>query len=283
LFNLVRHFDYNQQTRTNISKQISPETSVEAVVKTQSALNLCVIESLYSAAQKTYQDIADLTKSQSEDAVNALLLPKHKYLPHASSVSLGALNDRDLVNTLFGEIAGGPAGCQIRKMLGSNEVICDFDQAWIRRQYAPHLYPPKHAPHGWHQDGALGFDFLDSKRCKQEPEALLPTVTCWIALNNCGLDAPGLEFVLQPIEELLLPNELAHNTIDVRYPADAFWQPQMDAGDAMIFQGGTLHRTHVLKRMQNNRTSVELRFVSKHSIPQRLSGDYFIPLPKGYD
>jgi hypothetical protein len=253
------------------------------VVKTQNALNLCVIESLYSAAQITYQDIAAFTESQSEDAMNAVLPSTLKYLPHASSVSLGAINDNELINTLFDEIAAGPAGCQIRKMLGGNEVMCDFDQAWIRRQYAPHLYPPKHAPHGWHQDGALGFDFLDSKRCKQEPEALLSTVTCWIALNNCGRDAPGLEFVLQPIEELLLPNELVHDTIDERYSAEVFWQPQMDAGDAMIFQGGTLHRTHVVEQMQNNRTSVELRFVNKHNIPQRLSGDCFVPLPKGVD
>jgi len=267
----------------NISKLLCPGTSTEAVVLTHKALNLCVIESLYCAAQKIYQDIAAITATQSADAVNALLPPEQKYLPHASSVSLSAVNDRVLIKALLREIALGPAGCQIRKMLGSSEVSCDFDQAWIRRQYAPHLYPPKHAPHGWHQDGALHFDFLEVKDTNQEPESLLPTVTCWIALNNCGRDAPGLEFVLQPIEELLLPNELTHHTINNRYPADSFWQPQMDAGDAVIFQGSTLHRTHVISEMQMNRTSVELRFVGKNNIPQRLSGDCFIPLTNRVD
>lgn len=263
----------------NISEQISPETSVEAVVLTHNALHLCVIESLYSAAQKTYQDIAAMMATQSVDAVVGSLLPTHKYLPYASSVSLSSINDRALVDALLSEIAGGPAGGQIRKMLGSHEVICDFDQAWIRRQYAPHLYPPKHAPHGWHQDGALGFDFLGTDITKQGSDALLPTVTCWIALTNCGLHAPGLEFVSQSIEELLFPDALTHNRISSRFRSNLFYKPQMSAGDAVIFQGGTLHRTHVTQDMQENRSSVELRFVGKNNIPSRLLGDCFIPLP----
>lgn len=251
----------------------------DTVVLNRKAICPEMTSCLYSAAQKTYLNIAKIIKNQSVEVVNALL-PKQKYLPQASSVSLGVINDMPLVNTLLKEIALGPAGYQIRKILGSDEVICDFDQAWIRRQYAPHLYPPMHAAHGWHQDGALGFDFLEPKVSNREPEELLATVTCWIALNPCGLDAPGLEFVLQPIAELLHPIDLTPDTINRRFPADAFWQPQMDLGDALIFQGGTLHRTHVLEAMQHNRTSVELRFVSKHNIPQRLSGDCFIPLPK---
>ncbi|WP_293746145.1 phytanoyl-CoA dioxygenase family protein [uncultured Paraglaciecola sp.] len=264
-----------------ISTHVYPEKSLEAVVITPKALSLCVTETLYSAAQETYQDIAAMTQTQSVDAVVASLLPAQKYLPHASSMNLGAINNRALVETLLAEIAGGPAGYQIRKMLGSNQVLCDFDQAWIRRQYAPHLYPTNHAPHGWHQDGALGFDFLATNNKQLDPEGLLPTVTCWIALTKCGVDAPGLEFVSQTVDALLLPEELTSHSINSRFSVDSFYTPQMDAGDALIFQGGTLHRTHVVKIMQTNRTSVELRFVAKHNIPQRLSGDYFIPMPNG--
>jgi ectoine hydroxylase-related dioxygenase (phytanoyl-CoA dioxygenase family) len=261
----------------NIPINVSSKALVAAVVMARKALSLGVTKSLYSAAQKTYQDIAALLASQCTDSQS--LFSTHKYLPHASSVSLSAINNRALVQTLLSEIARGSGGSHIRKMLGSNEVICDFDQAWIRRQYAPHLYPAKHAPHGWHQDGALGFNFLSTSSDKQDAETLLPTVTCWIALTPCGVDAPGLEFVSKSVEQLLLPNELTHNIISSRFGENSFYKPQMDAGDAVIFQGGTLHRTHVVNAMQANRTSVELRFVGKHNIPQRLSGDYFIPLP----
>jgi hypothetical protein len=267
----------------SISRHVCPEKSVEAVVITPKALSLCVTEMLFSAAQETYQNIAVMTQTQSVDAVVASLLPAQKYLPHASSVNLGAINNRALVETLLAEIAEGPAGYQIRKMLGCNQVLCDFDQAWIRRQYAPHLYPNNHASHGWHQDGALGFDFLETNNKQQESEGLLPTVTCWIALTKCGVDAPGLEFVSQTIEALLLPEELMNNTIKSRFSVDSFYKPQMDAGDALIFQGGTLHRTHVINAMQTNRTSVELRFVDKHNIPQRFSGDDFIALPNAVE
>lgn len=266
-----------------ISTHVCPEKSLEAVVIITKTLSLCVTETLYSAAQETYQYIAAMSQTQSVNAVVAKLLPANKYLPHASSVNLGAINNRALVEALLNDIAQGPAGCQIRKMLGSNEVVCDYDQAWIRRQYAPHLYPANHAPHGWHQDGALGFDFFATNNKQQDPVGLLPTVTCWIALTKCGVDAPGLEFVSQTLDALLLPEELTSQNINSRYSPDSFWQPQLDTGDALIFQGGTLHRTHVVKAMQTNRTSVELRFVGKHNIPQRLSGDDFIALPNAVE
>jgi len=224
-----------------------------------------------------------LIATQCTDFVVASLAPAYKYLPHTSSVSLSAIDDRALLDALLGEIGRGSAGCHVRRMFGSHKVLCDLDQAWIRRQYALHLYPPEHAPHVWHQDGALGFDFLAQGNAELESEALLPTVTCWIALSLCGVDAPGLEFVSQPIEELLLPVELTDKKISGRFSEDSFWKPQMEAGDAIVFRGGTLHRTHVTKQMQANRTSVELLFVAKDNIPQRLSGDCFVSLPQAVD
>lgn len=259
------------------------EEPIEAVVLARKALSSRMTESLHCAAQQVYQNIAALMATQCTDAVEICLSPAYKYLPHASSVSLIAIEDKALIDTLLEEIARSSTGSFVRRMLGSNEVLCDLDQAWLRRQYAPHLYPLKHAPHGWHQDGALGFDFLKPENEELDPEALLPTVTCWIALTACGVDAPGLEFVSQTVETLLLPDELAHNTISSRFSADSFFKPQMQAGDAVVFSGGTLHRTHVMQEMQTNRTSVELRFVVKDNIPQRLSGDCFVPLPQAGD
>ncbi|GAC19953.1 phytanoyl-CoA dioxygenase family protein [Paraglaciecola arctica] len=271
----------------NISEHVTSETLVEtpiaAIELARKALTSGMTGSLFAAAQNTYQDIAAFMVSQYTDTVAAPLPQEYKYLPHASSVSLGAIDDKALVDVLLAEIGRGTAGCFVRKMLGSNEVLCDLDQAWIRRQYALHLYPLKHAAHGWHQDGALGFDFLKAASALKEPEALLPTVTCWIALTECGVDAPGLEFVSQDIRSLLLPEELTDNNIFNRFSADSFFKPQMEAGDAVIFSGASLHRTHVLKEMQSNRTSVELRFVAKDNIPQRLLGDCFVALPRAVD
>ncbi|MBU3005755.1 phytanoyl-CoA dioxygenase family protein [Paraglaciecola arctica] len=261
----------------NKSRLVCP--AANAVSITRHAISVDVTTSLNCAAQRCYQNIMLLMETQSVDATAASLPQTQKFLPHASSFSLHSLNDQALVIHLLKEIAQGPAASEIRKMLGRHQVSCDYDQAWIRRQYAPHLYPPEHAPHGWHQDGALGFDFLASKDIEQEASPLLPTVTCWIALTRCGVDAPGLEFVTETIDELLVPNELSHKSILNRYSSGSLWQPQMQAGDAVIFKGGTLHRTHVVEQMRANRTSVELRFVATHKIPTRLIGDCFIALP----
>lgn len=252
---------------------------LEAAVLAQKTLSSGMTESLHIAANNIYHTIAGLMAAECTDADKIDLSAVYKYLPHASSISLAALEDKTLIHSLLSEVSQGAIGCFVRKMLQSDEVLCDLDQAWIRRQYAPHLYPMQHAPHGWHQDGALGFDFLKEGIAKSDTEALLPTVTCWIALTECGVNAPGLEFVCQIIKTLLLPGELTNNRIDSCFSANLFWKPQMAAGDALVFLGGTLHRTHVLKQMQSNRTSVELRFVAKDNIPQRLANDYFVPLP----
>jgi hypothetical protein len=264
----------------NISENAAFETPIEAAVLARKALSSGMTGSLLSAAHNIYQDIAALMATPCTDAAGTCLSLPYKYLPHASSVSLDAVEDKALLDALLAEIGRGSAGYFVRRMLGSDQVLCNLDQAWLRRQYAPHLYPVKHAPHGWHQDGALGFDFVTPGSAELDPEALLPTVTCWIALTWCGVDAPGLEFVSQTVAALLLPEGLTHTTISSRFSADLFWKPQMQAGDAVVFSGATLHRTHVSQQMQRNRTSVELRFVAKHRIPQRLSGDCFVPLPQ---
>ncbi|MCB9527989.1 MAG: hypothetical protein H6701_06250 [Myxococcales bacterium] len=67
------------------------------------------------------------------------------------------------------------------------------DQAWLRRQLPPARAPRHHAPHRWHQDGALGFDFLGGD--PESPDALLPMITAWVPLVPCGRDAPGLRYV----------------------------------------------------------------------------------------
>src|SRR5215467_276285 len=104
------------------------------------------------------------------------------------------------------------------------------ERSWERRQYAPGHYPPLHAPHGWHQDGALGFDFGAWGAHPPPQDALLPMLTCWFPLGSCGSHAPGLEFVLQRQPNLLPVSDLTEAVLRRRFPAEAFWRPVMEAG-----------------------------------------------------
>ena len=134
-----------------------------------------------------------------------------------------------------------------------------------------------HWPHAWHQDGALGFDFLDGAL---DPGAALPLrmLTCWIALTACGDDAPGLELRRHPFETLLGLAELRDGGAGLRPGDEARWAPSMRPGDALLFGGGVLHRTHVEPAMGSDRTSLELRLFDAARIPPQLRDDRFIPV-----
>src|SRR6202140_4223876 len=47
-------------------------------------------------------------------------------------------------------MSGNELSALCERELGA-PVVCDGDQCWVRRQYAPGNYPPLHAPHSWHQ------------------------------------------------------------------------------------------------------------------------------------
>jgi len=163
------------------------------------------------------------------------------------------------------------------KALGG-AIACDMDQSWVRRQYAPGNYPPLHAPHGWHQDGALRFDFFAHSGLPYPADAVLEMITCWIPLTPCGVEAPGLELVTRRAESLLAPAELTADRVRGCFATEEFWRPAMKPGDALLFHGSVLHRTHVTPAMTKDRTSIELRFFAADNLPARLKGDRFIRL-----
>jgi hypothetical protein len=210
------------------------------------------------------------------------LIPSGKgFVPTSSSLPVGAvLSELDLRN-LAAQVLGTPAGQWIRDELGPR-IVLDLDQVWIRRQYAPARYPKWHAPHSWHQDGALGFDFLAPLPSKLALPRLLEMVTCWIALGACGLDAPGLEFVTRRLDDLLQPAELLDQRLRSQFHPHEFWRPVLEAGDVLCFRGDVLHRTHVTPAMKADRTSIEIRFFPADRIPERLRFDRFIPIESAY-
>ena len=102
-------------------------------------------------------------------------------------------------------------------------------------------------------------------------------ITSWITLDSCGVDAPGLEFVTRSLHRLLKPAELVDDSVRATFSASEFWQPSLAPGDALLFAGDILHRTHVSSSMTSDRTSLELRFFPDR-IPERLKDHRFVRL-----
>jgi hypothetical protein len=200
-----------------------------------------------------------------------------KFVPTASSFTIGAVIGEADFHTIEGAVSSGETSRWLTGQLGDT-IICNQNHSWVRRQYAPHRYPPLHAPHGWHQDGALGFDFLSHPDGDYPLNALLQMVTCWITLDPCGVEAPGLELMTEKLARLLPPAELSHGCIRERFPAEQFWRPAMQPGDALLFSGDILHRTHVIPAMTRDRTSIELRFFPARQVPDRLDTSLYRPV-----
>lgn len=91
------------------------------------------------------------------------------------------------------------------------------------------------------------------------------TINCWVALDDCGVDAPGLEVFPQRIDDLLPAGEpgavtgweVAESAAYARMGADKAWFPTFKAGDAFLFDHLHLHRTHLTPAMTRNRFAAE--------------------------
>ena len=209
--------------------------------------------------------------------------PGGDFNAHSSSLRVAAVVGLD-VAAIVQSVVAGAVGALCHAQLG-DALACDIDRCWVRRQYAPCRYPPGHAPHSWHQDGALGFDFLDASSSATTRPALLSMLTCWIAVTPCGVEAAGLEFIDREYDSLLPLSALADDAVRARHHEREFARPLLQAGDALVFDGGMLHHTHVRSDMPLDRTSLELRFFAAGSIPARLRHGRFLhltPIPETY-
>jgi hypothetical protein len=94
----------------------------------------------------------------------------------------------------------------------------------------------------------------------------------WIPLVACGRDAPGLEIVagsdsrpLDPADPLAAGlverARLDEASVLAAFPAEALWRPVLSPGDALVFSGETIHRTHIAPGMKRPRASIDLRLV----------------------
>jgi hypothetical protein len=121
---------------------------------------------------------------------------------------------------------------------------------------------PLTASTDWHQDGA----FLGRG---------IRALNIWIALSDCGVDAPGLD---------LLPRRLDHivetgtggayfdwavgPAVAERLASDApIARPEFKAGDAVMFDDMCLHRTAIEPTMTRRRYAIESWFFAPTSYP----------------
>lgn len=125
---------------------------------------------------------------------------------------------------------------------------------------------PPTSSSGWHQDGA----FLG-------PE--IRTVNCWIALTDCGEEAPGLDIYPRRLDAVLsetgahdadydwsagdsVVDELARRTAPIV-------SPRFKAGDAMFFDQLCLHRTGVRPGMTKDRLAIESWLFAGSTFPMK--------------
>jgi hypothetical protein len=259
-----------------MARQIPDYLLHDGIILCKSILGPEHVTKWKSASDGRYENLEIERRNGDSANVASIAGTRERFVPTASSFTIGALRSETNVVELLNSVATGPAGVWIRNILGWR-LLCNLDQSWVRRQYAPSRYPPLHAPHGWHQDGALKFDFQSHPDGEVPHNAVLNMVTCWIPLDSCGVDAPGLELITERLGALLSPHQLQTEFLQTRFTHKRFWQPTLGPGDALLFRGDILHRTHVMPEMTNNRTSIELRVFSAASIPERLQTDRFIP------
>ena len=131
-------------------------------------------------------------------------------------------------------------------------------------------------PGGWHQDGS----FMGRTRA----------LNVWIALSDCGVDAPGLDIVPRRIDDLLdtggegsgaehleRPDDdsvspktvlVAPQTAEAAAGELGVLRPPLRAGDVMLFDDRFLHRTGSEQTMPNPRFAIESWFFGASGFPR---------------
>ena len=107
-------------------------------------------------------------------------------------------------------------------------------------------------PTVWHQE------------CETVPEH---TLIAWVALSDCGVDAPGLSVVLKQLghrHPIFMPDDVRMTKAKDELLAENGWPvitPGFKAGDAVFLNRYTIHRTHITPEMTKRRLAYKVTAV----------------------
>ncbi len=123
---------------------------------------------------------------------------------------------------------------------------------------------PADTNYGWHQDGAfLGKD--------------IRSLNVWLALSDCGIDAPALDLVARRMEEIVPTGvdgaifnwSVSETTVERFRHGAPIVRPVFAPGDAILFDQMNLHSTGVSPGMTKNRLAIESWFFAPSTYPMK--------------
>ena len=100
-------------------------------------------------------------------------------------------------------------------------------------------------------------------------------INLWVALSDCGEDAPGLEIVPWRLNEIVPPGtheshfqwSVGHGKVVELASGRSLSSPAFKAGDAMLFDHLCLHRTGVKAGMTRGRHALETWMFAPSTYP----------------
>lgn len=121
-----------------------------------------------------------------------------------------------------------------------------------------------HMSYPFHQDGSYH---------SRDPREHL-SLTTWIPFVDCGVDAPSLQLVPMRLAEVLplpagkqMPYLFCDDDEVLQRFGDRLWAPQMRAGDVLLFDGFTVHRSYIAEGMTRERNNADIRVYGRSRRP----------------
>ena len=149
-------------------------------------------------------------------------------------------------------------GRLVTSFLGEPPLL--LARKWTLRRISARVWAPGDVP-DWHQDGAFMGVHVHS-------------INVWLALSECGHDAPGLDLVARRFDGIMETGthganfdwSVGQGVVD-RMDQPRVVRPRFAPGDALIFDHLLLHRTATDPSMRKSRYAIEAWFAGPSSYP----------------
>jgi hypothetical protein len=157
---------------------------------------------------------------------------------------------------LFEVVEASGFGRLMTEFLGERPVL-SANKCTLRR-----VPPELVVDNGWHQDGA----FLGEE---------VGALNLWLALSDCGRDAPGLDVLPKRVPQVLDSDaaskfdwSLSHSRVHEAAGGTPIARPEFAAGDALLFDQLLVHQTGTSPAMTRPRYAIEAWFFTPSAYPE---------------